>query len=98
MVDDHGDAEGKMKTYLVEIHDDQVIAVLQETIRIAWITSQPKKNPPEDYESQNMADALAYSEAANYVINYFGGAQVDIHNIKITKNKKKKKKKKKIDD
>ena len=99
MVDDHGDAEGNMKTYFVEIHDDQIIAVLQETIRTAWITSQPRRDTPEDYESQNMADAITYSKAANHVIRWFGGTEVDIHKIKINKIKKKKKKKnKKIDD
>jgi hypothetical protein len=63
---------------MVEISDDQVIAVLRETIVQSWTTCQPKYLPAKQFELQNLIDSASYCAAANRVIRHFGGCEVDL--------------------
>jgi len=66
---------------MVEISDEQIIAVLRESIIQSWTTCQPKYLPAKQFEVQNLVDSASYCAAANRVIKYFGGCEVDVSTI-----------------
>jgi hypothetical protein len=68
---------------MIEISDDQVIAVLSEAIAQSWQSCQPKYLPARPHEIVNLVDSAEFCRAANYVIGFFGGSPVDLSTLSL---------------